>query len=163
MACRQKLTSSSAGRSTADCCLRTEPKMATPPSNRYTFRGVLLVTITHSLRTHTHTYIPHFNTAFATLSFLLVALCVCTCSESTFPEMQDMPSRCHRELTKEEGVEEEKDHSQPARLFGAQCHIFMTAALLLMLLLLLFLIALPLLRLPLPLLLILPIMIRRFC
>ena len=43
------LTSSSAGMSTSVRFLLTDPKMTTPPSKRYTLRGVVLVTITQSL------------------------------------------------------------------------------------------------------------------
>ena len=43
------ITSSSAGRSKAVRFLFTDPKMTTPPSNRYTLRGVVLVTNTQSL------------------------------------------------------------------------------------------------------------------
>ena len=43
------LTSSSAGMSTLVRFLLTDPKMTTPPSKRYTLRGVVLVTITQSL------------------------------------------------------------------------------------------------------------------
>ena len=44
------LTSSSAGMSTSVRFLLTDPKMTTPPLKRYTLRGVVLVTITQSLK-----------------------------------------------------------------------------------------------------------------
>lgn len=43
------LTSSSVGMSTSVRFLLTDPKMTTPPSKRYSLRGLVLVTITQSL------------------------------------------------------------------------------------------------------------------
>ena len=59
-----KPTSASAGKSRAERFLCKEPKMTTPPSKRYTFRGVVLVTTTHSLHTHPSLAATHHAWAY---------------------------------------------------------------------------------------------------
>ncbi len=53
------VTSSSAGMSTSVRFLLTDPKMTTPPLKRYTLRGVVLVTITQSLKKGEKTALLH--------------------------------------------------------------------------------------------------------